>query len=171
MVKALQWKNTLLVCVLWLSACQSSTVPTQALPSSSIAQKDSYSEEELNEAIGKAQDTLYILRQGFLSPKPSYAYMSIKVRFSSTRDREDMWTQPIDLLGDVFIIQMMEGVSIETGVHPGRYLNVPTKDIVDWMIVEKDGNVLGGYTLRLEYKYLTPEEQAKYRENTGYIFQ
>lgn len=163
MYKPLQWKNILVVCVLWLSACQPSSVAS--------GDAKTYSEAELNEAIGEAQKTLYILRQAFLAPKPSYSYMSVKVRFSTTRDREDMWTQPIELLGDVFVVRMLEGVTIETGVHPERYLNIPTKDIVDWMIVEKDGTVLGGYTLRLEYKYMTPEEQTKYRENTGYKFE
>jgi uncharacterized protein YegJ (DUF2314 family) len=160
MYKALPWKNVLVICVLWLSACQSSTPKAKT-----------YTEAELNEAIGKAQETLYILRRAFLSPEPSYAYMSVKVRFSSTKEREDMWTEPVDLLGDVFVVHMIEGVTIETGVHPERYLNIPTKNIVDWMIVEKDGSVLGGYTLRLEYKYMTPDEQAKYRKNTGYKFE
>ena len=166
MVKSLPWKNILIVCLLLCSACQSAAVPT----SSSVVQKETYSEDELNEAIQQAQDTLYILRGAFLAPNSSYAYMHVKVRFSSAGARDDMWTQPIEILGDTYVVQMMEGVTVDNGAHPDRYLNIPSKDIIDWMIMEKDGTVLGGYTLRLEYKYLSPDDQTKYREATGYIF-
>ncbi|MFT3892636.1 MAG: DUF2314 domain-containing protein [Anaerolineales bacterium] len=164
MVKSLPWKNILIVCLLLCSACQPAATPT----SSSVDQKETYSEDELNEAIRQAQDSLYILRGAFLAPKPSYAYMHVKVRFSAAGKRDDMWTQPIEIIGDTFVIQMMEGVTVDNGAHPDRYMNIPSKDIIDWMIMEKDGTVLGGYTLRLEYKYLTPEEQKKYPEVTGY---
>ena len=166
MVRFLPWKNVLIVCLLLCSACQSAGTST----SSPAGQQESYSEDELNEAIHQAQDTLYVLRGAFLAPKPSYAYMHVKVRFSAAGTRDDMWTQPIEIIGDTFVIQMMEGVTVDNGAHPDRYLNIPSKDIIDWMIMEKDGTVLGGYTLRLEYKYLSPDEQAQYREATGYIF-
>ena len=170
MVKRLQWKNILIVFLLWMSACQSSANSATSVSASSspVPQNETYSEEELNEAIRQAQETLNILKSAFLSPKPSYAYMHVKVRFSSGPVREDMWTQPVELMGDIFVVQMMEGVSIDNGIHPDRYLNIPSKDIIDWMIMEDDGTVLGGYTLRLEYKYLTPEEQERYPEVTGY---
>ena len=41
------------------------------------------------------------------------------------------------------------------------------QDIVDWMMMEDDGTLTGGYTMRLEYKRMTAEEQKKYIEVTG----
>jgi uncharacterized protein YegJ (DUF2314 family) len=66
---------------------------------------------------------------------------------------------------------MLDGLTLNTGLHAEQFVEVPIKDILDWMIVESDGNVLGAYTLRLEYERMTPEEQKTYRQNTGYKFE
>ena len=65
---------------------------------------------------------------------------------------------------------MVEGVTIELGAHPDRLVEVDPKDVLDWMILEKDGSVTGGYTLRIEYQRMTPEQQKRYDEVTGYKF-
>jgi len=39
------------------------------------------------------------------------------------------------------------------------------------MILEKDGSVFGGYTLRIEYRRMTPDQQKRYDEVTGYKFE
>jgi len=124
---------------------------------------------ELTKAVRQAQDTLYIFRQEFLFPKTSYEYMSVKVRFTSIEGVEDIWTNPIDIDGNMFIIQMLEGVTIELKAHPDRYLEVPAEHVIDWMILDEDGTVYGGYTLRLDYERLSPDEKKIYRESTGYL--
>jgi uncharacterized protein YegJ (DUF2314 family) len=65
---------------------------------------------------------------------------------------------------------MIEGVTVEQGIHPDRLLDVEPEDIIDWMLLEEDGTLVGGYTLRLEYKRMTPEQQKRYIEVTGIRF-
>jgi uncharacterized protein YegJ (DUF2314 family) len=65
---------------------------------------------------------------------------------------------------------MVEGVTLEQGAHPDRLLDVKADEIVDWMLLEEDGTLTGGYTLRLEYKRMTPEQQKRYIEITGIRF-
>lgn len=163
MYKLLRWKIPIFLSVLLLASCAPST-PTP-VPVSTFTDAD----PELTDAVRKAQDTLYILRQAFLAPKPSYSFMSVKVRFATDAGTEDMWTEPIDILNGKYTVRMVEGVTIELKAHPDRYVEVSPDQIIDWMILEKDGTVLGGYTLRLEYSRLSPEEQKKYRERTGYL--
>ena len=163
MNQPLHWKTLLVATLLVLAGCQPAT-PTPA-PISTFTDSD----EELTKAVRQAQDTLYVLRQAFLAPKPSYAFMSVKVRFATDDGTEDMWTEPVDLLDNVYTVRMVEGVTLELKAHPDRYVEVTPDEIIDWMILEKDGTVLGGYTLRLEYSRLTPQEQEKYRERTGYL--
>ena len=67
-------------------------------------------------------------------------------------------------------MRMIEGVSIEKGAHPNRLVEVDPEQILDWMIKEKDGTVHGGYTLRLDFSRMTPEQQKEYLEVTGYKF-
>ena len=165
MYKPLRWKIQIFLSLLLLASC-APTTPT-ATPASISTFTDP--DPELTEAVRKAQDTLHVLRQAFLAPKPSYSFMSVKVRFANDMGTEDIWTEPIDILNDKYTVRMVEGVTLELKAHPDRYVEVKPAQIIDWMILEKDGTVLGGYTLRLEYSRLTPEEQKKYRERTGYL--
>lgn len=147
-----------------LSVSCRSAEPTP-VPNSTFTDPD----PELTQAVRQAQDTLHIFRQEFFNPKPSYEYMSVKVRFTNKDLVEDIWTNPVDVDGGIFIVQMLEGVTIELKAHPDRYVEVPAENIIDWMILDKDGTVYGGYTLQLDYSRLSPEEQAIYRESTGYL--
>ena len=92
MYKPLHWKALLALSLLMLASCQPAA-PTP-VPISTFTDPD----KEFEKAVRQAQDTLYVLRQAFLAPKPSYSFMSIKVRFATTYGTEDMWTEPVDLL-------------------------------------------------------------------------
>jgi uncharacterized protein YegJ (DUF2314 family) len=127
-------------------------------------------DEEFTEAVRQAQNTLYLFRQEFIAPTKEYAQMSLKVRFRGEGGVEDMWTEPFYILGDVYTVRMIEGVTLELGAHPDRLVEVDAHDVVDWMIREQDGTVLGGYTLRLDYERMSPEQQKRYLEVTGYKF-
>jgi len=164
MYKALQLKIPLLLFLFLISSCAPSAPPPT--PISTLANMD----EEMTVAVRQAQDTLYILRQAMLAPKPSYKFLSVKVRFVSNGDIEDMWTEPIDFSDNKYTVRMLEGVTLELGAHPDRLVEVTPNDVLDWMILEKDGSVFGGYTLRIEYQRLTPEQQKRYDEVTGYKF-
>ncbi len=164
MVEALQWKTLFVVCLLFAVSCNPPE-PTP-VPVSTFTDPD----PEFEEAVRQAQNTLYVFRQAFLAPQSSYSLMSLKIRFSSNGETEDMWTEPMFILDDVYTVRMVEGVTLEQGIHPDRLLDVELQDIVDWMILQEDGKVIGGYTLRLAYERMTPEEQKKYLEITGYKF-
>lgn len=163
MYKPLHWKASLILSLLMLVSCQPAA-PTP-VPISTFTDPD----QEFEKAVRQAQDTLYVLRQAFLAPKPSYSFMSVKVRFVTDEGTEDMWTEPVDLLDNIYTVRMVEGVTLKLKAHPDRLVEVSPEEIIDWMILEKDGTVLGGYTLRLEYQRLSPEEQKKYKERTGYL--
>jgi len=163
MFHRLHWKIILVLGLFLLASCQPAA-PTP-VPLSTFTDPD----EELTKAVRQAQDSMHVLRQAFLAPKPSYVFMSVKVRFVGESRTEDMWTEPVDLLDNVYTVRMVEGVTIEMQAHPDRLIEVSPDEIIDWMILEDDGTVLGGYTLRLEYERMTPEEQEKYHERTGYL--
>ena len=162
MVKPLQLKILFIVYLLFGASC-ASPAPT---PASSFTDPD----PEFQEAVRQAQGTLHILRQALLAPKPSYTFLSLKVRFTSEHGTEDMWTEAVFFMGDTYTVRMVEGVTLETGAHPDRLVEVKSDEVLDWMIKEKDGTVIGGYTLRLEYERMSPEQQKRFREVTGYKF-
>ena len=95
---------------------------------------------------------------------------SLKVRFANDNEMEDMWTEPVYILDNTYTVRMVEGVTVDQGIHPDRLLDIKAEDIVDWMLLEEDGTLTGGYTLRLEYKRMTPADQKRYIEITGIRF-
>ena len=172
MYKPLQWKTFVLL-FLFLASCspaQPSSTPTPK-PITPHTKIPILADEELAEAVRQAQETLHIWRQEFLAPKQAYSMTSLKVRFQGDAGIEDMWTEPMFILDNVYTVRMVEGVTLEKGIHPERLLDVKPQDIVDWMLLEEDGTVIGGYTLRLEYERMTPEQQKRYLEITGYKFE
>ena len=83
-------------------------------------------DKELTQAVRQAQDLLYVLRQEFLAPKRSYSMMSVKVRFANDEEVEDMWTEPVYILDNIYTVRMVEGVTLKQGIHPNRLVDVKT---------------------------------------------
>ncbi|HKG54729.1 MAG TPA: DUF2314 domain-containing protein [Anaerolineales bacterium] len=167
MYKVLQLKTLFILSLFFVASCAPSAPTPTSAPVATLANLD----EEMTLAVRQAQDTLYILRQAMLAPKPSYKFLSVKVRFASNGDIEDMWTEPIDFSDSKYTVRLVEGVTLELGAHPDRLIEVAPRDVLDWMILEKDGSVFGGYTLRIEYQRMTPDQQKRYDEVTGYKFE
>lgn len=174
MYKLLQWKTFIFLLFMILASCSPAepAVTSTVTPGTTTIHTPIpvLADEELAEAIRQAQETLHIWRQEFLAPKKTYSITSLKVRFGEEGDIEDMWTEPLYILDNLYTVRMIEGVTVEQGIHPDRLVDVRPEDIIDWMLLEEDGTLSGGYTLRLEYKRMTPEQQKKYIEITGIRF-
>ena len=158
MSNSLQLKLVFLVGILLVTACGISA-PTTVAP---------VTDEEFVAAVDKAHSTLSTVRRALLAPEPSYAFIGLKIRVYGENEFEDIWTEPLDFYNGKFTTQMVEGVSLQPGFHPEQFVRIPVEDVIDWMIVEDDGNLIGGYTIRLAYRYMTPEEQEEFIRITGY---
>lgn len=140
----------------------SSCAPPLSAASASDEDKD------FDAAVAKAHSTLNTVRQALVSPKPSYVYIGLKIRIHNASTFEDIWTEPVDYYNGAFTTQMVEGVTVSQGYHPNNLVRVPVEDVIDWMIVEEDGTLIGGYTIRLAYRNMTPEEREEFLRITGY---
>ena len=172
MYKPLHRKTLIVLAFIFLGSCSPAQPTATSTPgiTTSHTPVPARADEELAEAVRQAQETLYIWRQEFLAPKRSYSMTSLKVRFANDDEMEDMWTEPIYVLDNTYTVRMVEGVTVEQGIHPDRLLDIKPEDIIDWMLLEEDGTLTGGYTLRLEYERMTPEERKRYIEITGIRF-
>jgi uncharacterized protein YegJ (DUF2314 family) len=159
MYRSLQLKILFLLLLLFGVSCQPAA-PQKSTP---------VSEEELDAAIEQAHGSIKTLFQAMLAPKPSYDFLGLKVRFS-TQDGsyDDNWVEPVDFYDGEFTIRMMDGLTYNTNLHTDHTLQVPMKKVVDWMIVEKDGTLIGGYTIRLAYEHMSPEEKKEFLRVTKY---
>lgn len=128
------------------------------------------SDQEFEAAVKKAHETMDTIRQVILAPDQSYRFIGVKVRFTRDGGRfEDHWTEPVDYYDNIFTIRLLEGFTFDMGLHPDNLIEVSEKDVLDWMVVESDGKLIGGYTIRLTYEHLTPEEKKEFLKNTGYV--
>lgn len=124
---------------------------------------------EFAAAVTEAHQTIGRVFKALLAPEPSYTFIGVRVRFVGADSYEDMWTEPIDYYNGKFTVEMVEGVTLEQGLHPEHEVRVPVEDVLDWMIVQDDGRLLGGYTIRLAYERMTPEEREEFIRITGYV--
>jgi uncharacterized protein YegJ (DUF2314 family) len=159
MYKYLQLKFLILCCLLFIVSC-GAPAPKAGTP---------VSDEELNQAIEQAHGTMDTLLRALIAPKASYDFLGVKVRFN-TQDGgyDDNWVQPVDYHDDIFTIRMMDGLTYNTNLHIDHTLDVSAKKVVDWMIVEKDGTLIGGYTIRLAYEHMGSAEKKEFLRVTGY---
>jgi len=159
MYKPICLRIFILFSILFTTSCGSS-MPTSIPP---------LTDEEFDAAVKQAHSTLSVLRQALLTQKLSYDFVGLKVRFR-TQDGEidDNWTEPIDFYNGVFTIRMLDGLPYDLNEHVDQTLDIPLKDVIDWMLVEKDGNLIGGYTIRLAYAHMTPDEKEHFLKITGY---
>ena len=158
MYKSHQLKTFFLVCLIYVASCSPSLAGTPI------------TEEEFDAAVAEAHETLATLRQALLSPRESYDFVGVKIRFTGEATYEDIWTEPIDYLDGYFTIRMIDGVLIDPALNTERIVMVPLSQVLDWVIVEDNGNLTGGYTIRLSYAHMTAEEKKEFLKVTGYKF-
>ena len=156
MYKPLQLTKFLLVFVLFVSSCSPSVAGTPI------------TDEQFDAAVEEAHRTLNTLRQALLAPKESYDFVGVKIRFTGESAYEDIWTQPLDYYDGFFTIKMIDGILIDPALNTERVVVVPLNKVLDWVIVEDDGNLIGGYTIRLTYEHMTAEEKEEFLKVTGY---
>ena len=156
MYRPLQLMTFLIVCLFLTTACGSSLAGTPV------------TDEEFDAAVEEAHGTLSVLRQALLSPRESYDFVGLKVRFNGEGTFEDIWTQPVDYFEGYFTTRMIDGVLLNPNLNTERLVTVPLNKVLDWVIVEDDGNLIGGYTIRLSYEHMTPEEKKEFLKVTGY---
>ncbi len=159
MYKSLQLKILVLFCLVFLVSCGPST-PQTSTP---------VSDKELKAATDEANKTIDTLYRALLAPSPNYDFLGVKIRFS-TQDGgyDDNWVEPLEYYDGRFTVRMIDGLTYNPNEHTDRILEVSGKKVVDWMIVEKDGTLLGGYTIRLAYEHMSPAEKKKFLRVTGY---
>jgi uncharacterized protein YegJ (DUF2314 family) len=156
MYKPLQLTTFFLICLLFIASCSPSVAGTPI------------TDEQFDAAVEEAHQTLGNLRKALLSPQESYDFVGLKVRFTGKTAYEDMWTEPVDYLDGYFTTRMIDGILLDPSLNTERLVVIPLSKVLDWVIVEDDGNLIGGYTIRLSYEHMTAAEKKEFLKVTGY---
>jgi uncharacterized protein YegJ (DUF2314 family) len=124
-------------------------------------------DKEMESAFQEARDTLDVFLERIATPHPNRTYIALKVRFSPPDGSpQDIWVDNVTYTYGSFRGNMGDDIP-SLKLRFGEEIVIPAEDIVDWMIVE-DGKLIGGYTIRLAYERMSPEEQKRFLEAIDY---
>lgn len=124
-------------------------------------------DSELEAAIQQAHDTLDEFISKIATPYGDRTLVALKVRFYPPDEPpQDIWVDGVTYANGVFRGEM--GDDIPTlKLEMGSKITIDEEDIVDWMIVE-DGKLVGGYTIRLAFQRMSPEERERFLKAVDY---
>ena len=125
------------------------------------------SDAEMEAAFQQARATLDSFIQKISMSYPDRTLVAVKVRFVlPDSSSQDIWVDQISYQDGSFHGTMGDDIpSLKLSVDDK--ITIARKDIVDWMIVE-NGKLIGGYTIRLAFQRMSPEQKERFLETVHY---
>jgi len=122
---------------------------------------------EMEAAFSDARNTLYIFIEQIGTPHPARTFVAVKTRFFPLDNSpQDIWVDTVTYSGGLFHGSMGDDIP-SLRLYLGDEVDVKPEDVLDWMIVE-DGKLIGGYTIKLAYERMTPEEKQNFLKTLDY---
>jgi uncharacterized protein YegJ (DUF2314 family) len=115
---------------------------------------------EMLAAIAEARRSLPLFFERLRRPPPTQTYAGVKVRLVEGDEVEHVWLYDVTLRDGHFsgrIANEVQGLR-EWQAHDS--LRVPTDSVTDWMLID-DGELVGGYSIRLFRARMTEAERAE----------
>lgn len=150
-----------LLLLLLLTACTVSPSPGAA-PTLPAGVED----PSMEAAFAQARRSLDEFKALLAAPNSTRTFAALKVRFTLPDGQQDIWVDNISYENGQFHGLMGDDLPA-LRLEFGEGVEVPVEDILDWMIVE-DGKLIGGFTIRLAYSRMTPEEKQFFLDDAGY---
>jgi uncharacterized protein YegJ (DUF2314 family) len=114
-------------------------------------------DHEMNAAMEKARSTLNEFIQRVARPSPSDQWFLVKGRFTHGGEIEHIWVADIVFDGKAFLGVLANEPKL-SGLKFKQRVIVPLDNVSDWMYVS-NGKLVGGYTTRVLYRRMSPEER------------
>ena len=154
------YRTLILTLCIFAFACTPTLLPTPASTTSAT-------DVGFEGAIQQARNTLDEFIDRIASPHPDRTFVAVKVRFFPPDGlTQDIWVDGVTYTDGSFRGNMGDDIPSLKLSFDDKIV-VQTKDIVDWMIVE-NGKLVGGYTIRLAYRRMSPEEKERFLETLDY---
>jgi uncharacterized protein YegJ (DUF2314 family) len=116
-------------------------------------------DQEINAAMDKARSSLNEFIERFNHPHASDKWFLVKGRFTHGDRIEHIWVADLVFDGKVF-----SGVLANEPEIPGlkfkQHVSISLDNVSDWMYVS-DGRPIGGFTTRVLYGRMSPEERKR----------
>lgn len=134
-------------------------------PGPSFAQIDS-SSDEYKETIREARISLPDFKDMLPSDGSPRFEAMVKIRLSDGDNSAFIWLANTRLVGDEFAAEIFEVPQFLKNKEIGQSFNVSSDELIDWMVNE-NGILYGGFSLRLHRSNLSIDEQKAFDEHVG----
>lgn len=124
------------------------------------------SDPAYRQTVRNAQSSLAEFRRLLQSKDAAQWYPCVKTRITAGQESAFIWLSVVRVLPSGFVASVFEIPPEFQGVRVGDRIQVPDEDVMDWM-VNRDGELHGGFSLRYQRSLLPPEKHAWYDEHIG----
>ena len=100
-------------------------------------------------------------------PAANQRDFQVKKLFVKDGKAEHIWLADVKFNGNRFVGNVDNRPMYVKDLKVGARVSVNPDEIIDWSYVE-DGHLVGGYTIRVLYKELTPAEQADFEKRADF---
>ena len=128
-----------------------------------VAEKD----REMEHATRVARRTVGQFIAAVQQPKNGQHDFQVKKLFIKDGKGEHIWLANVQFVGNRFV-GMVDNKPVNIpGLKLGAKASVNPDEISDWSYVE-NGRLVGGYTVRVLYSELTPQEREDFEKRAGF---
>jgi uncharacterized protein YegJ (DUF2314 family) len=129
--------------------------------------KVSDDDKQMDRAVENAQRTLGFFIAALKAKKDGDTVFEIKKGFIDGDKVEHLWITRVTYDGKDFHGQIDNRPEEVNNVHMGQRVTVAPQGVTDWMFL-KDGKLIGGYTTRVLYARLSPEDKAEFDKHAEF---
>jgi uncharacterized protein YegJ (DUF2314 family) len=122
----------------------------------------------MRNAVIEARKTLGEFIKALKHPSPGQQEFEVKKVFTQGNQIEHIWISDVQIAGPHLLQGRVDNESRKIkGIELGQVVTVDPKEISDWLYVD-NGNLIGGYTLRVHYNQLSPAERAEFDREANF---
>ena len=117
-------------------------------------------DQAMRNAVHMARKTVGTFITALQNPAANQRDFEVKKRFIQGTEVEHIWLSDVTFSGNRFHGRVDNHPVKITGVKMGDRVSVNPNEISDWAYVD-NGNLVGGYTIRVLFKELSPERRKE----------
>lgn len=123
---------------------------------------------EMNKVIIKAKETLPEFYKALESRNPNHEAFAVKMHFKINNDGEHIWINGLfKQNGEYFgVVDNLPEFTKE--VKQGDTIKIDSSRVSDWMYLD-NGELKGGYTIRLLRNRMSEEERTEFDKTSGMV--
>ena len=154
-----------------VTAAEQETEQTASRESTASHQSDyadvSDNDKQMDRAVESAQRSLGFFMAALKAKKDGDTVFEIEKAFTDGDKVEHLWIRRVSYDGKNFHGQIDNQPNEVKNVHDGERVTVAPAEVTDWMFL-KDGKLIGGYSTRVFYSRLSPEDKAEFDKHAGF---